>query len=76
MAKTWETPQMVQRTGFHSSRVVVYGLLVFFAAVYLFAGRLATRVRALHRQAEAAIDPQGRITGNITPSAAARIASR
>ena len=37
----------------------------------VFAGRLATRVRALHRQAEAAIDPQGRITGNIAPSAAA-----
>src|SRR5438445_7778933 len=35
MAKTWETPQMVQETGFRWSRVVVYGLLVFFAAVYL-----------------------------------------
>jgi glucose/mannose transport system permease protein len=35
MAKTWETPQMVQETGFRWSRLVVYGLLVFFAAVYL-----------------------------------------
>jgi len=35
MAKTWETPQMVQMTGFRWSRVIVYGLLVFLAAVYL-----------------------------------------
>src|SRR5256885_11751068 len=35
MAETWETPQMVQERGFRWSRVVVYGLLVFFGAIYL-----------------------------------------
>jgi dedicated sortase system histidine kinase len=38
------------------------------AILLFFASRLATRVRRLHRQAEAAIDPQGRITGSITPT--------
>jgi len=49
-------------------------LIVTGAALTLllvFAGRLASRVRSLHRQAEAAIDPQGRITGSIAPSTAA-----
>jgi len=36
-----------------------YTILLFFAS------RLASRVRRLHRQAEAAIDQQGRITGAI-----------
>lgn len=48
-------------------------LLVTAAALALllvFATRLATRVARLHRQAEAAIDPHGRITGTITPSTA------
>jgi signal transduction histidine kinase len=40
------------------------------AALLFFATRLANRVRALHREAESAIDPQGRITGTIRASQA------
>ena len=35
MATEWETPQMAQGKGFRWSRVVIYGLLGFFALVYL-----------------------------------------
>jgi dedicated sortase system histidine kinase len=48
-------------------------LLVVAAALVLllaFAGRLATRIRRLHREAERAIDPQGRVTGTVTASSA------
>jgi dedicated sortase system histidine kinase len=41
-----------------------------FAILLVFAGRLATRIRRLHAQAEAAIDGQGRIRGAIVPSGA------
>jgi len=54
-------------------RLLATTLLVTGAALVLllvFATRLAARVRALHRQAESAIDSQGRITGTITPSPA------
>lgn len=47
--------------------VVGTALLVLLA----FATRLATRIRRLHTEAEAAIDPQGRLRGTITPSTAA-----
>jgi dedicated sortase system histidine kinase len=40
------------------------------AILLVFASRLTGRVRRLHRQAEAAIDPHGRITGAIMPSTA------
>ena len=46
--------------------VVGAAMLVLLA----FATRLATRVRRLHAEAEAAIDPQGRVRGTITPSPA------
>ena len=39
-----------------------------FLVLLGYAGRLATRVRRLHREAENAIDPQGRVRGTITPS--------
>jgi two-component system sensor histidine kinase ChvG len=45
---------------------VVAGALV---VLLLFATQLAARIRRLHSEAEAAIDTQGRIRGNITPSA-------
>jgi glucose/mannose transport system permease protein len=35
MAKDWEAPQMARGTGFAWSRLVIYGLLGFFALVYL-----------------------------------------
>ena len=35
MAKDWETPQMARGKGFAWSRLVIYGLLGFFALVYL-----------------------------------------
>ena len=41
-----------------------------FAVLLGFAGRLATRIRRLHAEADAAIDSQGRVRGSITPSAA------
>lgn len=41
-----------------------------FAVLLAFASRLAARIRKLHAQADAAIDPQGRLRGTVTPSAA------
>ena len=55
-------------------RLLATTLLVTGAALVVllvFASRLASRVRALHRQADAAIDAQGRITGTIVPSGSA-----
>jgi two-component system sensor histidine kinase ChvG len=46
--------------------VVAVALTVLLA----FSGRLATRIRRLHAEAEAAIDAQGRVRGAISPSAA------
>ena len=45
-------------------------LLVGFGALLLFAWRLAYRVRVLQREAETAIDAQGRIRGNISGTGA------
>ena len=45
-------------------------LLVGFGALLLFAWRLAHRIRILQREAETAIDAQGRIRGNISGSGA------
>ena len=45
--------------------LVVGGALAILLA---FAGRLATRIRRLHADAEAAIDSQGRVRAPITPS--------
>jgi hypothetical protein len=39
-----------------------------FLVLLAYAGRLAARIRRLHREAEAAIDSQGRVRGAITPS--------
>lgn len=44
--------------------------LAAFAILLFFASRLATRIRRLHAEAEAAIDAQGRIRGGITPTGA------
>jgi dedicated sortase system histidine kinase len=41
-----------------------------FAVLLAFASRLAARIRRLHAQADAAIDPQGRLRGAIAPSTA------
>jgi dedicated sortase system histidine kinase len=41
-----------------------------FLVLLAYAGRLAARIRRLHREAEAAIDAQGRVRGAITPSRA------
>ena len=45
-------------------------LLVGFGALLIFAWRLAYRVRVLQREAETAIDAQGRIRGTISGSSA------
>jgi two-component system sensor histidine kinase ChvG len=44
--------------------------LAVFAILLAFAGRLAARIRRLHREAEDAIDPQGRIRGKVTVTGA------
>ena len=44
--------------------------LAAFAILLFFASRLATRIRRLHASAEAAIDSQGRIRGDIAPTGA------
>ncbi len=44
--------------------------LAAFAILLFFASRLATRIRRLHAQADAAIDAQGRIRGGIAPTGA------
>ncbi len=41
-----------------------------FLVLLAYAGRLAARIRRLHREAESAIDAQGRVRGAITPSKA------
>jgi dedicated sortase system histidine kinase len=41
-----------------------------FTVLLAFASSLAARIRRLHAQADAAIDPQGRLRGAVTPSAA------
>ncbi len=41
-----------------------------FIVLLGFAGRLATRIRRLHAEADAAIDSQGRVRGTVTPSSA------
>ena len=41
-----------------------------FLILLAFATRIATRIRRLHREAEGAIDPQGRVMGSFTPLAA------
>jgi dedicated sortase system histidine kinase len=41
-----------------------------FLVLLAYAGRLGARIRRLHREAESAIDSQGRVRGAITPSAA------
>jgi len=41
-----------------------------FLVLLAYAGRLAARIRRLHREAESAIDAQGRVRGAITPSRA------
>ena len=46
---------------------VVGGALIVLLA---FATRLTARIRRLHAEADAAIDPQGRVRGSISPSAA------
>ena len=46
-------------------------LLVGFGALLVFAWRLANRLRLLQREAETAIDAQGRIRGSISGSGAA-----
>ena len=44
---------------------VVGGALIVLLA---FATRLTTRIRRLHAEADAAIDAQGRVRGNVTPT--------
>jgi dedicated sortase system histidine kinase len=44
--------------------------LAAFAILLFFASRLATRIRRLHAEAEAAIDARGRIRGGITVTGA------
>ena len=50
--------------------VTLIVVAVAFLILLAFATRIATRIRRLHREAEGAIDPQGRVMGSFTPLAA------
>ena len=69
-----ETTQGTQALSYAALETVLAATLVVFlvgfVAVLVFAWRLAFRVRAMQREADAAIDSQGRITGRIAGASA------
>ena len=63
--------QLLKESALENLLAVTLGVVAAALAILLaFATRLATRIRRLHAEAEAAIDSQGRVRGDITPSAA------
>jgi dedicated sortase system histidine kinase len=63
--------QVLKQSAMERLLVVTLAVVAFcFAVLLAFATRLAGRIRRLHAQADAAIDPQGRLRGPIVPSAA------
>ena len=63
--------QLFKESALENLLAVTLGVVAAALAILLaFATRLATRIRRLHAEAEAAIDSQGRVRGTITPSAA------
>jgi two-component system sensor histidine kinase ChvG len=61
--------QLLKESALQNLLAVSIAVVALAAALLLlFATRLATRIHKLHREAEAAIDPQGRVRGTITPT--------
>ena len=62
--------QILKARALDNLLAVTLGIVAAALGILLvFAGRLASRIRRLHAEAEAAIDPEGRVRGAITPSA-------
>lgn len=63
--------QLLKESALENLLAVTLAVVAAALAILLaFATRLATRIRRLHAEAEAAIDPQGRVRGTITPTTA------
>ena len=69
--ETTGATQILKQAALEDLLVVTLAVVGGAMAILLaFASRLATRIRRLHAEADAAIDPQGRVRGDITPSTA------
>lgn len=69
--ETTSTIQLLKNRAVNNLLAVTLAIVAGALAVLLgFAGRLAGRVRRLHREAEAAIDRDGRVRGAIRPTRA------
>jgi dedicated sortase system histidine kinase len=63
--------QLLKQSALENLLAVTLAVVGAALAILLaFATRLTTRIRRLHAEAESAIDPQGRVRGAITPTAA------
>ena len=63
--------QLLKQSALENLLAVTLAVVAAALAILLaFATRLTTRIRRLHAEAESAIDPQGRVRGAITPTAA------
>ena len=63
--------QILKESALENLLAVTLAVVAAALAILLaFATRLTTRIRRLHAEAESAIDPQGRVRGTITPTAA------
>ncbi len=63
--------QILKQSALEKLLAVTLGVVAAALAILLaFASRLTARIRRLHAEAEAAIDPQGRVRGSISPTAA------
>ena len=63
--------QILKQSALKELLLVTLAVMAAALAVLLaFATRLATRIRRLHAEADAAIDAQGRVRGDITPTRA------
>ncbi|HZZ91276.1 MAG TPA: ATP-binding protein [Usitatibacter sp.] len=63
--------QVLKQSAMERLLAVMLGVVAAcFAVLLAFASGLAARIRKLHAQADAAIDPQGRLRGGIAPSRA------
>ena len=69
--ETTASIQLLKESALEDLLAVTLAVVATALAILLFfASRLAARIRRLHREAEAAIDPQGRIRGTIRPGGA------
>jgi two-component system, OmpR family, sensor histidine kinase ChvG len=67
--ETTASIQLLKQSALENLLAVTLGVVAAALAILLaFAGRLASRIRRLHAEAEGAIDSQGRVRGVITES--------